>query len=137
MDRDFQAFANNLEMHFRLVKAREAQQQFRQQVLATHERRCVLCDVAFPAVLDAAHIIPKEVGGSDDPQNGLTMCVLHHRMFDTGMFTVSPDTGAIITGRNLELDDLKIVHQDINHIARKPHKEALAWRWREWQARET
>jgi HNH endonuclease len=133
MKRDFQAFANNLEVHFSLVKDREAQQKFRRDVLAAQGHRCVLCDIPFPAVLDASHIIPKEAGGSDDPRNGLAMCVLHHRMFDAGMFTVLPSTGRIIPSRNLQLSDLRILHEDINHVSRKPHDEALEWRWKGWR----
>ena len=86
-----------------------------------------------PAKREAAHIVPKEAGGSDDPRNGLALCVLHHRMFDAGMFTVLPSTGRIIPGRDLQLSDLRLLHEDINHISRKPHDEALEWRWKGWR----
>ena len=69
MERDFQAFANNLEVHFRLVKAREAQQKFRRDVLQHQGCSCSVCDIGFQAVLDAAHIVPKEVGSTDDYRN--------------------------------------------------------------------
>ena len=38
--------------------------------------------------LDAAHIRWHQVGGPDEESNGLALCVLHHKTFDLGAFTV-------------------------------------------------
>src|SRR5437588_7846441 len=40
--------------------------------------------------LDAAHIRWHQAGGPDREGNGLALCVLHHKLFDLGAFTVSP-----------------------------------------------
>ena len=42
-ERDFQAFANNLQLHFRLVKERGQQQVFRSRVLERQGGSCVVC----------------------------------------------------------------------------------------------
>jgi putative restriction endonuclease len=41
--------------------------------------------------LDAAHIRWHQAGGPDEENNGLALCVLHHKTFDLGAFTVNHD----------------------------------------------
>jgi putative restriction endonuclease len=67
---------------------------FRQRVLKAYEYRCAVCgfDVRLGSVsiaLDAAHIRWHQAGGPDIESNGLALCVLHHKTFDLGAFTVS------------------------------------------------
>lgn len=68
---------------------------FRRAVLRAHEHRCAVCgfDIRLGArslALDGAHIKWHQAGGPDDVQNGLALCVLHHKLFDEGAFTLSP-----------------------------------------------
>jgi putative restriction endonuclease len=70
--------------------------QFRQRVLTAYEYRCAVCgfDVRLGSVsiaLDAAHIHWHQAGGPDQESNGLALCVLHHKTFDLGAFTVNND----------------------------------------------
>jgi putative restriction endonuclease len=67
--------------------------QFRQKVLVAYEWRCAVCgfDVRLGSVsiaLDAAHIRWHQSGGPAHENNGLALCVLHHKTFDLGAFTV-------------------------------------------------
>ena len=67
---------------------------FRQRVLRAYEFRCAVCgfDVKLgtvPIALDAAHIRCHQAGGPETEDNGLALCVLHHKTFDLGAFTVS------------------------------------------------
>jgi putative restriction endonuclease len=67
---------------------------FRQRVLTAYEYRCAVCgfDVRLGSVsiaLDAAHIRWHQAGGPDAEANGLALCVLHHKTFDLGAFTVA------------------------------------------------
>src|SRR5215469_13726089 len=67
---------------------------FRQRVLKAYEYRCAVCgfDVRLGSVsiaLDAAHIRWHQAGGPDIESNGLALCVLHHKTFDLGAFTVN------------------------------------------------
>lgn len=69
---------------------------FRQRVLRAYEYRCAVCgfDVRLGSVsiaLDAAHIRWHQAGGPDHESNGLALCVLHHKTFDLGAFTVAGD----------------------------------------------
>src|SRR5215468_9348034 len=69
--------------------------QFRQRVLTAYEWRCAVCgfDVRLGSVsiaLDAAHVRWHQAGGPAVESNGLALCVLHHKVFDLGAFTVTP-----------------------------------------------
>jgi hypothetical protein len=43
--------------------------------------KCAVCGMRIVQLLDAAHIRGVAEGGSDDPRNGLMLCVNHHRAF--------------------------------------------------------
>ena len=69
---------------------------FRESVLRAYEYRCCVCGFDLrvghlPAGLEAAHIQWHTVGGPDEVPNGLSLCALHHKLFDLGAFTVSPE----------------------------------------------
>lgn len=69
---------------------------FRRRVLRAYESRCSICgyDIRLGdrlAGLEAAHIMWRTVGGPDEEPNGLAMCVLHHKAFDLGAFTIDTD----------------------------------------------
>jgi putative restriction endonuclease len=75
---------------------RKRDPQFRQKVLTAYEWRCAVCgfDVRLGSVsiaLDAAHIRWHQAGGPAHESNGLALCVLHHKTFDLGAFTLSPE----------------------------------------------
>ena len=66
---------------------------FRGRILIAYEYRCAVCgfDVRLASMsigLDAAHIRWFQYGGPDKESNGLALCVLHHKLFDSGAFTV-------------------------------------------------
>jgi putative restriction endonuclease len=73
---------------------RKRDAKFRQRMLKAYEYRCAVCgfDVRLGSVsiaLDAAHIRWHQAGGPDVESNGLALCVLRHKTFDLGAFTVS------------------------------------------------
>ncbi len=64
---------------------------FRQEVLRAYSHRCAMCGIQLDLV-DAAHIVPHaHPEGSDIVNNGLALCALHHRSFDTGLLYVRED----------------------------------------------
>lgn len=65
--------------------------QFRQAVLGAYACRCAMCGIQLELV-DAAHIVPHaHPQGLDIVSNGLALCSLHHRSFDTGLLYVQSD----------------------------------------------
>jgi putative restriction endonuclease len=86
----------------KLTTRRGRDPQFRQRVLTAYEWRCAVCgfDVRLGSVsvgLDAAHILWHQAGGPDREGNGLALCVLHHKLFDLGAFTVNADGRLLVS----------------------------------------
>ncbi|WP_418321293.1 phosphorothioated DNA-binding restriction endonuclease [Piscinibacter sakaiensis] len=68
---------------------------FRERILRAYEYRCCVCGFDLrigqtSAGLEAAHIRWHHLGGPDVEKNGLSLCALHHKLFDLGVFTVEP-----------------------------------------------
>ena len=85
-------------------------------------------------VLDAAHLKPKELNGSDDPRNGLVLCATHHRAFENGLFGIIPNTFRLIfREKGPSKEDLHIENTSIEHLPKKPHVEALNWAHKNWE----
>lgn len=127
-ERDFRVFANNLEAHLRDVKERANQQAFRSAVMHSQGVFCAACGLDVPVALEAAHIVPKEHNGTDDPRNGLLLCANHHRMFDAHLFTIDPASLAIKGTDKHELPGLGITRGDLRGLRTTPHIDALRWR---------
>lgn len=69
---------------------------FRSIVLSAYESTCAVCEFSGqffdrPVAIEAAHIQWHESKGPAVVENGLALCALHHRLFDSGAFTVLPD----------------------------------------------
>ena len=76
--------------------------EFRENILRAYEYRCAVCgfDVRlghFPIALEAAHIKWYQAGGPDTEVNGIALCVLHHKLFDRGAFTISDDMKILVS----------------------------------------
>lgn len=77
---------------------------FRDAVLTAYEYRCGVCafDVRIgqrSIGLDAAHIMWFQAGGPDETRNGVALCVLHHKLFDRGAFTLFDDGRIVLSER--------------------------------------
>ncbi len=77
----------------RLVKVRVNQQFFRSAVLAAYNYQCCITGISIPEVLSASHIAPWSVDQKNrmNPRNGLCFNAVHHRAFDVGLITITPD----------------------------------------------
>jgi putative restriction endonuclease len=75
------------------VKVRVNQNFFRSMILADYRSACAICSMPEPRLLVAAHIVPWSVDPSlrMNPTNGICMCVLHEKAFDTGLIAISND----------------------------------------------
>ena len=71
---------------------RNGQQKFREAVLDNFHHKCAVCDIDMDSLLEASHILEvrnSETSGRTD--NGICLCVLHHRMFDRGYLYFDDD----------------------------------------------
>ena len=73
--------------------------------------------------LDAAHIRWVQADGPDEERNGLALCVLHHKLFDLGAFTLGPD-GRVLVSEQAHggdgFEDSLLRHHD--RPARRPQR---------------
>jgi putative restriction endonuclease len=75
---------------------------FRKEVLRAYEYRCAVCGfqahiAGAPVGLDAAHIKWHTADGPDRVPNGMTLCSLHHKLFDRGVFSLDDRLKVIVS----------------------------------------
>lgn len=114
--------------------------QFRRRIMTAYEHQCAICgfDVRLGSVqvgLEAAHIMWHQAGGPSTENNGLALCVLHHKLFDLGGFTVTSHLNVLISeqlhGRQGFRESLLVFHgQPIRHPQNPnylPERKYLTW----------
>ena len=82
---------------------------FRTTVLRAYEDRCAFCGYDLrlggsPVGIDAAHVQMRKRGGPDRIENGLALCVQHHRLFDFGALGLD-QSHRILVSEHLSLSD--------------------------------
>ena len=68
---------------------------FRRLVIAAYGDRCAMCgggakSPSGVSEIEAAHVIPRALKGSDDIRNGIALCRLHHWAFDRQLIGLTP-----------------------------------------------
>lgn len=86
----------------RLVRQRLHQPLFRQRVLHAYGRRCAMCRLRHPELLDAAHIRSDADGGEPVVPNGISMCKIHHAAFDRHIVGIGPRLDLVVRPDVLE-----------------------------------
>ena len=75
---------------------------WRTAILQAWDRQCAFCgydgQVSGATVgIDAAHVRWFAFDGPDAPDNGLALCVLHHKLFDLGALGLDPDMRVLVS----------------------------------------
>jgi putative restriction endonuclease len=117
---------------------------FRDRVLQAYEYRCCVCGFDLrlrhmPAGLEAAHIQWHTHGGPDLEPNGLSLCALHHTLFDLGAFTLEPTTLKVLFSEHA-LSGSRGLSGELRHHGQellmpvrqdaRPGREFLEWNWK-------
>ena len=98
---------------------------FRTTTLQAYAYSCAMCGWdgragTQPIGLEAAHIRWHSQGGPDEPDNGLSLCSLHHRLLDLGIIGLTPD-------RHIELSGDFTASSDVGHrLGHELHGRPLA-----------
>jgi putative restriction endonuclease len=123
------------------TRQRLHQSAFRDMVIAAYDRRCAICRLNHPGLLDAAHILPdRDERGTPVVPNGLSLCKIHHAAYDQDILGIDPDCRVHIRGDILEeRDGPMLLHGlqelDGSHLALpgrprdRPDRERLARRF--------
>lgn len=74
---------------------------FQSAVRLGYDYRCALCGGGFRtpedrAEVEAAHIVPRRLKGTNDARNGLALCRSHHWAFDQHLWTIDDDRRVVI-----------------------------------------
>ncbi|MFG6469277.1 phosphorothioated DNA-binding restriction endonuclease [Roseateles sp. BYS87W] len=115
--------------------------EFRDRVLRAYEFRCCVCGFDLrighiPAGLEAAHIMWHHVGGPDVEPNGLSLCALHHKLFDLGAFTVEPNSYRVLFSQHAVSGERGLSGAMQHHgkaiylpvdLQHRPAQEYLSW----------
>ena len=116
--------------------------EFRKKILETYSYCCAVCgfSLEFPngswPALEAAHIKWHSCLGPDDTRNGISLCVVHHELFDWGAFTILPDSLHVKVSRALlgqkSKDGIREFHRgplsvSAKHMVDRPADEFLNW----------
>jgi hypothetical protein len=125
------------------VNRQKREAAFRDIILANYGFTCAVTGQRFrhgkTIEAEAAHIIGKDVLGTDDPRNGLALSRTAHWAFDRGLFTIS-DQYELIVHREAKAADhalFPILEGTGNSIllpsesVYRPHPEALEWHRKE------
>jgi putative restriction endonuclease len=117
---------------------------FRDRVLIAYESRCTVCGFSARIQntlvgLEAAHIKWHQAGGPDAETNGLALCVLHHKLFDRGAFTVAEsrrvEVSQLVTGGPVTENWLLAFHgrslREPQSSRYRPDSQFIDWHRRE------
>ena len=117
---------------------------FRKSVLIAYEYRCAVCgfDVKMgtsPIALEASHIKWKSHSGPSKEVNGLCLCVMHHKLFDLGAFTLSKELHILVSddvhGSKGLKESLTDFHKEKINLPQKqiylPDLDFIGWHVRE------
>ncbi len=113
---------------------------FRKMVLQAYRNRCALCGLDIrvydrPIGIEAAHIKWHTAGGPAEVANGMSLCVLHHKFFDAGLFTVTSALTVLVAGlaegdsvvESLNKYDRVVLPIYPRLLAQRPASEYLDW----------
>jgi len=114
----------------RNVKQRLHQDRFRERVIAAYSKRCAVCWLRHPELLDAAHILEdRDVRGLPEVPNGLALCKIHHRAYDVNILGIEPNHRIHIREDVLEEIDGPMLQHGLKgmhgELIRVPRSEAL------------
>jgi putative restriction endonuclease len=125
----------------RVVRQRLHQPVFRGQVIRAYKRRCAVCSLRHPELLDAAHIVEDSHDeGVAHVTNGLSLCKIHHAAFDRLLLGVTTSYEVRINRELLEevdgpmlkhgLQEMHGRHLELPRSRREwPDPARLAHRW--------
>lgn len=108
------------------IEVRQGQPEFRLQLLALYDNRCVISDCETRDALQAAHIKSVSDGGSHDLRNGLILRADLHNLFDRGLITISGSGIVSIDSAITEKSYRKYDGNKLKSVIKNANLKALA-----------
>ena len=105
-----------VDLSYTKTLSRIGQEKFRKNVLKNYKYQCAICGIKNNEFLEASHILPvakRSLMGS--LKNGISLCNIHHKMFDHGYLSFD-DNFRLIISKYKKLPDVFI------NITKSGHK---------------
>lgn len=113
------------------VERLERDATFKFRLLRRYQGQCAITGVDVQEVLDGAHVIDVQNGGTDDARNGLLLTADLHRAMDAMLWALHPGTLEIVTRpQGPTLKDLQVEGDRLRRGVPSPHRTALEWRFK-------
>jgi len=104
-------------------KAYPRDPRFKKHVLAAYDRACCVCNRQL-AIVQAAHIIPHSVPDCPNTvNNGLALCIEHHRLYDDALLLPGPDRRLVFNDERAEYLRQTKQERGLDEIAAKHGQE--------------
>ena len=93
-----------------VTNVRRGQSFFRRMILASYDNRCSISSISNEMLLVASHIDPWSLNSNRrlDPTNGICLCSIFDKAFDTGLIAVGDDFEVLVSSRLSENDCEKL-----------------------------
>jgi putative restriction endonuclease len=118
---------------------------FARRILEIYRYSCAICGHGArighaPMGIEAAHIKWHSHNGPDQETNGIVLCSIHHKAFDSGAIGISDDhkikISQVLNGPREPLDMFFLRHHDQpltlpSQSTAAPAPEFIRWHWRE------
>ncbi|UZD91619.1 HNH endonuclease signature motif containing protein [Cognatishimia activa] len=122
------------QIKFQQVISRPQQAQFRINVLEAWKGKCAISSCDALAALEAAHLVPVAVGGSDEIENGILLRSDLHKLFDANLVALNPTSNKVHFHSSIENNYSNLIDRSINFPKRSPAiASALKGRWQAYQ----
>lgn len=143
---EWSARTENIEKRYEIRQTRQRLHQgaFRAMVLGAYARKCAICGLPMPEMLEAAHIL--EDGQPDSRpaiDNGICLCILHHRAYDRCLIGIDRDLRLHLNRRVIAVSDGPVFQHGLLNLAERglepppsrddwPNPELLARRFEQF-----
>ena len=75
---------------------------FRIKVYDAYNHKCAMCGIGLE-IIDAAHIVPhSHEKGTDNIDNGISLCALHHRAYDRSLIYFDEDLNILMNENKIK-----------------------------------
>lgn len=112
--------SSNLETFLAVAKLVKRNSRFKLAVLAAYDNKCCITNASIcfqgKTNLQACHIIPKHLQGSDNPKNGLALSRDLHWCFDEGYISINDDYTVEVHEKFLDNPMLGPFHKQSIHL---------------------
>jgi putative restriction endonuclease len=94
--------AVGLDLNRNLTSKKRRDPAFRERIMRAYEYQCAMCGLDLHmgqhcVGLEAAHIKWHQAGGPDIEENGISLCSMHHKLFDLGGLSLDPNYCIVVS----------------------------------------